>query len=66
MRFHALIYSASVLMVLTVAAGTRSFDASLADFPRQAGELDDTARVQRAIDATGGGESLVKKENDGR
>ncbi len=32
-----------------------TYDRSLAEFPRRAGEADDTARVQRAIDATSGG-----------
>lgn len=32
-----------------------AYDRSMAEFPRAAGETDDTARVQRAIDATTGG-----------
>lgn len=38
-----------------VAAADGAYDRSLADFPRRAGEADDTARVQRAVDATTGG-----------
>ena len=38
-----------------VAAVLDGPDASLEDFPRLAGETDDTARIQRAIDATTGG-----------
>ena len=42
---------------LAVAAAVRAseFDVTLADFPRQAGETDDAARLQRAVDATGHG-----------
>ena len=46
---------AAVLMSTAALAGARGYDHSLEEFPRQAGEQDDTARVQRAIDATGGG-----------
>ena len=40
-------------LAATATGGT--YDRSLADFPRRAGEADDTARVQRAVDATTGG-----------
>lgn len=36
-----------------VRAGEGTWDVSAADFPRRTGEADDTARLQRAVDATG-------------
>lgn len=48
-RVMSAVAEAMFLVPLSFAAG---WDASLADFPRQAGETDDTARLQRAVDAT--------------
>ena len=44
-----------VLGLTVFAARASEYDVSLADFPRQAGEADDAARLQRAVDATGHG-----------
>lgn len=56
MKLRSLVCAVSVFASLMAAlAGTRGYDRSLEEFPRQAGETDDTARIQRAIDATGGG-----------
>ena len=56
------LFLACVVSFSTVlAAGVRGYDASVADFPRQTGETDDTARIQRAIDATGGGVLYVPR-----
>lgn len=41
-----------------VAQAAADYDVTLADFPRLAGETDDGARLQRAVDATGHGSVL--------
>ena len=43
---------AGLCLSWTAVASTTELDRSLDDFVRQAGETDDTARIQRAIDAT--------------
>lgn len=52
-----------ILLLLCVAAlvagaGETTWDVTAADFPRRAGEADDTGRLQRAVDATGAGRVL--------
>ena len=44
-----------VLCALPFAAAASGWDNSLDQFPAQPGEADDTARIQRAIDATPSG-----------
>ena len=44
--------SAGLFLRTLVAAPAPELDRSLSDFPRQAGETDDAARIQRAVDAT--------------
>ena len=48
----------SILLLLSMAcsvAFARGWDKSLDEFPKLAGEADDTARIQRAVDAIGAG-----------
>lgn len=46
---------ACVVTTLFAKAGEATWDVTLANFQRLAGEADDTARLQRAVDATGAG-----------
>lgn len=58
-RFIVLLTLAVVMRgVSGFASGGAEYDASVADFPRLAGETDDGARIQRAVDATGPGSVL--------
>ena len=50
-----------VLCALPLAAAALGWDNSLDQFPALSGEADDTARVQRAIDATPSGVLFVPK-----
>ena len=44
-----------VILTLAVGAATGPWDADVADFPRQAGEAGDSARIMRAVEAAGKG-----------
>lgn len=46
------------MVALAAALGAAEYDVSVADFPRRAGETNDAARVQRAVDAAGHGSVL--------
>lgn len=47
-----------ILAYAGTAFGVGEWDVSLGDFPRRTGEVDDAARIQRAVDATGHGRVL--------
>ena len=48
-----LILAGTLAAALLAGATEETWDVSAADFPRMAGETDDTARLQRAVNATG-------------
>ncbi len=55
MRKTCFVTLSLLTLAFGVQAGTETWNTTLANFPRLAGETDDTARLQRAVDATGSG-----------
>ena len=55
------LYTAVLAVALTGSLSATPYDSSLGSFPRLPGEIDDTARIQRAVDATSSGVLYIPK-----